>query len=375
MPPAPDRCRSAKSLCADPGGSVSAPAKRHSGALAPANDTALPTHDSFPSGGNAGSAHMPPGYSWPSTSQPRAGFAARPPVTRRAACGEWSPGLLPPRRRSDHRASRHGITDDHLPRRARRRLTRSQRRRFDSSRAHAAVPFSTERRPPVSTERRPPADSGAHLTARRGHPQRRREGFPSRRLIRGDADVRAHPTHLTQHRRRLGARAAHGGRPDRDPAVHDRHPRGGPRGPAPRIAATRWPEKETVDDASQGVQLATMQALARYWMTEYDWRKCEAKLNSVPAVHHRDRRAGHPLRPRSLQARGRAAARRLPRMARLGHRADEDRRPAHRPDGAWRQRIGRLPRGDPQHAGLRVLGQADRNRAGMRPASGAPGSS
>ena len=40
-----------------------------------------------------------------------------------------------------------------------------------------------------------------------------------------------------------------------------------------RIAATRWPEKETVADQSQGVQLATMQALARYWGTEYDWRK------------------------------------------------------------------------------------------------------
>ena len=49
-----------------------------------------------------------------------------------------------------------------------------------------------------------------------------------------------------------------------------------------RIAATRWPDRETVDDASQGVQLATMQAVARYWETEYDWRKCEAKLNSVP---------------------------------------------------------------------------------------------
>src|ERR1041384_7028304 len=49
-----------------------------------------------------------------------------------------------------------------------------------------------------------------------------------------------------------------------------------------RIAATRWPEKEGVEDASQGVQLATIQALARYWMTEYDWRKAEAKLNSVP---------------------------------------------------------------------------------------------
>ena len=49
-----------------------------------------------------------------------------------------------------------------------------------------------------------------------------------------------------------------------------------------RIAATRWPEKETVNDASQGVQLATIQALARYWETGYDWRKCEATLKSVP---------------------------------------------------------------------------------------------
>jgi pimeloyl-ACP methyl ester carboxylesterase len=49
-----------------------------------------------------------------------------------------------------------------------------------------------------------------------------------------------------------------------------------------RIAATRWPDKETVADASQGVQLATMQKLARYWATEYDWRKCEARLNSYP---------------------------------------------------------------------------------------------
>src|SRR2546430_3471093 len=49
-----------------------------------------------------------------------------------------------------------------------------------------------------------------------------------------------------------------------------------------RIAATRWPEKEGVDDASQGVQLATIQTVARYWETEHDWRKCEAKLNSLP---------------------------------------------------------------------------------------------
>jgi pimeloyl-ACP methyl ester carboxylesterase len=49
-----------------------------------------------------------------------------------------------------------------------------------------------------------------------------------------------------------------------------------------RIEATRWPTKELVDDRSQGVQLATMQALARYWTTEYDWRKCEARLNALP---------------------------------------------------------------------------------------------
>jgi pimeloyl-ACP methyl ester carboxylesterase len=49
-----------------------------------------------------------------------------------------------------------------------------------------------------------------------------------------------------------------------------------------RIKATKWPDRETVTDASQGVQLATTQALARYWGTEYDWRKCEARLNALP---------------------------------------------------------------------------------------------
>jgi len=49
-----------------------------------------------------------------------------------------------------------------------------------------------------------------------------------------------------------------------------------------RIQATKWPERETVTDASQGVQLATMQALARYWATEYDWRKIESKMNALP---------------------------------------------------------------------------------------------
>jgi Epoxide hydrolase N terminus len=49
-----------------------------------------------------------------------------------------------------------------------------------------------------------------------------------------------------------------------------------------RINNTRWPERETVTDATQGVQLSTTQALARYWGTDYNWRKCEARLNALP---------------------------------------------------------------------------------------------
>jgi len=49
-----------------------------------------------------------------------------------------------------------------------------------------------------------------------------------------------------------------------------------------RVAATKWPERETVTDATQGVQLATMRKLAQYWATDYDWRKVEARLNALP---------------------------------------------------------------------------------------------
>jgi hypothetical protein len=49
-----------------------------------------------------------------------------------------------------------------------------------------------------------------------------------------------------------------------------------------RIAATRWPTRELVGDREQGVQLAAIQELARYWSTEYDWRRCEARLNALP---------------------------------------------------------------------------------------------
>jgi Epoxide hydrolase N terminus len=49
-----------------------------------------------------------------------------------------------------------------------------------------------------------------------------------------------------------------------------------------RLAATRWPQRETVADESQGVQLVTMQALVHYWATEYDFRRVEARLNALP---------------------------------------------------------------------------------------------
>src|SRR5579862_6720452 len=49
-----------------------------------------------------------------------------------------------------------------------------------------------------------------------------------------------------------------------------------------RVNAARWPERETVSDDSQGGPLGMMQELARYWGSDYDWRKCEAKLNALP---------------------------------------------------------------------------------------------
>src|SRR6478735_5027095 len=69
-----------------------------------------------------------------------------------------------------------------------------------------------------------------------------------------------------------------------------------------RILAMRWPERETVTDQSQGVPLATMRQLARYWATDYDWRKVEARLNALPQfvteidgldVHFLHVRSGH----------------------------------------------------------------------------------
>ena len=74
-----------------------------------------------------------------------------------------------------------------------------------------------------------------------------------------------------------------------------------------RINATRWPERETVTDDSQGVRLALIQDLAHYWGTGHDWRKCEGKLNALPNfiteidgldIHFIHVRSQHPARCR-----------------------------------------------------------------------------
>ena len=68
-----------------------------------------------------------------------------------------------------------------------------------------------------------------------------------------------------------------------------------------RIAATRWPDKETVADRSQGTQLAKLQELVRYWGTDYDWRKVEAQAQCPASIHDNDRWRGHSLHPRSFE--------------------------------------------------------------------------
>ena len=140
-----------------------------------------------------------------------------------------------------------------------------------------------------------------------------------------------------------------------------------------RIAATQWPERETVADQSQGVQLATMQELARYWATDYDWRKVRGETERLAAVHHRDRWAGHSFHPRSFETCECVAAHRHARMARLDHRAAEDHRSTDQSHGTWRERIGRVPCRDSVDAGLRVFRQADHAPAGAPSAWAEPG--
>ena len=153
----------------------------------------------------------------------------------------------------------------------------------------------------------------------------------------------------------------HGG-----PAVHGPgHPRGGTRGAACAHHGHPLARPQSLSPThSQGVQLAVIQELARYWATEYDWRRCEARLSALP--HFMTEIDGldiHFIHVRS-RARERAAGHHHARVARLGHRTAErssTRSPTPPPTARAR---GRLRRGDPVDAGLRVLRQAAGDRLG-----------
>ena len=137
------------------------------------------------------------------------------------------------------------------------------------------------------------------------------------------------------HRQKRGARTASGAAVIKPFSVH--FPDEALADLRRRVSAMRWPEKEIVTDHSQGVPLATLQKLARYWETEYDWRKVEARLNALPQftteidgvdIHFIHVRSKHP---------NALADHRHTRMARLDRRAVEDHRSADESTRAWRR--------------------------------------
>ena len=124
-----------------------------------------------------------------------------------------------------------------------------------------------------------------------------------------------------------------------------------------RIAATRWPDEETVTDYSQGVPLAMVQELAGYWATDYDWRRCEAKLDALP--HFMTEIDGLDIHFIHIRSRHEDA---LPLIVTHGGPArsssssrSSTRSPIPPPTA---RRLGRVPPGDPVAAGLRVFRQA-----------------
>ena len=142
-----------------------------------------------------------------------------------------------------------------------------------------------------------------------------------------------------------------------------------------RVAATRWPDRELVTDHSQGVQLAVITELARYWATEYDWRRCEAKLDALPHfITEIDGLDIHFIHVRSTHENA------LPVIITHGWPGSVIEQlavidPLTNPTAHGGERGGRLPRGDPVDAGLRVLRQAAARPAGARTASPGPGPS
>ena len=126
----------------------------------------------------------------------------------------------------------------------------------------------------------------------------------------------------------------------------------------------KWPSRETVTDASQGVQLATMREARALLADRLRLAQGRSEAERLAPVRHEHRRGGHSFHPRAFEASERVAADRHARMARLDHRAVEDRRSADEPDGPWRKRSGRVRRRDSLVAGPRVLREAHRSRLG-----------
>ena len=140
-----------------------------------------------------------------------------------------------------------------------------------------------------------------------------------------------------------------------------------------RIAATRWPERETVTDKSQGVQLATIQKLARYWATDYDWRKVEARLNALPQfITEIDGLDIHFIHVRSKHEKA------LPLIVTHGWPGSVIEQlkiidPLANPTAHGGERIGRIPSRGSVHAGLRVSPASRRAPAGAPSAWAEPG--
>ena len=140
-----------------------------------------------------------------------------------------------------------------------------------------------------------------------------------------------------------------------------------------RIAATRWPERETVDDDTQGVQLATIQKLADYWLEPARLAQGRGADQRLSELRHRDRRARHPLHPCEVEASKRAAADRHPRLAGLGHRAVEDHRAADRSDRAWRHARRTRSTSSSRRCPATAFPASQASPAGARSGSPAPG--
>ena len=134
-----------------------------------------------------------------------------------------------------------------------------------------------------------------------------------------------------------------------------------------RVRATRWPDKETVSDRSQGAQLQRLKPLVEYWGTDYDWRKAEAKLNALPQfmteidgldIQFMHVRSPHPNAMPLIMTHGWPGS--VLELLKID-------RSAHRSHGPRRPRRGRLPPRPADDARLRLLRQADGHRLGSRP--------